>query len=261
MDDLRILTNDKPPKEQLKKLTDLVSRQEIAEFAQAINITWKIADNPNINWMRCSMAIQNNFKLFCNSWNEHIRLQYNEETAEEIAITTEDKSPEYLYCSGDFHPKELLIRCSEVQFYEGYEFEFLDETVQIEQILNENSSAQYLFSYQNKIVFLNKLEMDNLFLIEHFIKRHFEKTHLGAQLGFGSPIKFWNKSQFTLEQRLQKYYTNTVLVYKNNMYPFKFTKTRDGWRYLSLQGKLYWFTTEEMAYITSKLKLVQKQFP
>lgn len=76
MNNSYILTKDKSPKEQLKKLTNLVSRQEIAEFAQAINITWKSADNSNINWMRCSMAIQNNFSLFCNSWNEHVSLQY-----------------------------------------------------------------------------------------------------------------------------------------------------------------------------------------
>jgi hypothetical protein len=255
-----VLTNDKPPKEQLKNLTSVISRQEIAEFAQSVNITWKSTDNPNINWMRCSMAIQNNFDIFCNSWNEHLRLQYDEEIAEELAPTIEDESPEYLYCSGDFYPKELLVD-SETQFYEGYEFIFLGENTQIEQILNDNSEHHYLFSHNDKIVFLNKIEMSNIYLIECFIERHFEKTFLKSQSGFGNPIKFWSKSQYTPEQQLDKYYLNTVLTYKNTKYNYKFTKTRDGWRYLSLQGKLCWFTIKEMAYIASRLKLVQKQFP
>lgn len=261
MNDSYILTKDKPPKEQLKKLTNLASRQEIAEFAQAINITWKPADNSNINWMRCSMAIQNNFSLFCNSWNEHINLQYKNEIAEEVAVAIEDKSPEYLYHSGDFYPKELL-NISSAQFYEGYEFDFLGENTQIDRILNENSESQYFFSHKNKIVSLNNLEMNNLYLIEQFIKRGFVKTYLThAQVGFGNPVKFWNKSQYTLEQQLQKYYLDTVLVYKNEKYSFKFTKTKEGWRYLSLCGKLCWFTTKELDYIVSKLKLAQKQFP
>lgn len=80
--------------------------------------------------------------------------------------------------------------------------------------------------------------MDNLYLIEQFIKRGFEKTYLAhVQVGFGNPVKFWNKSQYTSEQQFQKYYLNTILVYKNEKYSFKFTKTKDGWRYLSLRDK------------------------
>lgn len=128
--------------------------------------------------------------------------------------------------------------------------------------MNENHDTQYLFNYKNKIVYLNNLEMNNLYLIEQFIKRGFEKTYLAhVQVGFGNPVKFWNKSQYTSEQQFQKYYLNTILVYKNEKYSFKFMKTKDGWRYLSLRGKLCWFTTMEMSYITSKLKLTQKQFP
>lgn len=83
MNDSCILTKDKPPKEQLKKLTNLISRQEIAKFAQAIGITWKPADNPNINWMRCSMALQ--------SYLESHNISDSTNTSNDTQKTQQDK--------------------------------------------------------------------------------------------------------------------------------------------------------------------------
>lgn len=261
MNKLIILTKDKPPKEQIKTLTNSVPRQEIVRFAKDIGITWKLTDNPNINWMRCSMAIQNQFELFCNSWNQYTNSQYTTEISKELAISTEDKSPEKLYISGDFQPHELLTHPLKSEFYVGSKFNFLEENIEIEGILNEKGHDEYLFSYENKIVSMNKLELNNIFLIESFIKRGFKKTFICSEIKHGNPIKFWNRNQYTLQQILEKYYLDTTLTYKNSKYSFKFLRTREGWRYLSLRGRLYWFTSEELAYIVSNLKLIQKQFP
>lgn len=267
MNQVYTFTNDKPPKEQLRELTEVVSKFDIINFAQSIGITWKPVDNPNINWMRCSMAIQNNFDTFKESWNNSAESEYSEEISAELVPTIEyeiakDKSPEYLYCSGDFQPKELLTSHLKANYSIGECFSFLFENVQIEQILEENSSHQYLFSYKDKIVFMNDLEMENCFLIEQFIKRGFEKTYLSnSKRGSGNPIKFWLSNQYSLEERLRCYYLDTILVYKNDNYQMSFTKTSHGWRYLSYNGKLYWFTNHEMAYIDSKFKLIQKRFP
>lgn len=261
MGDTYILTNDEPPKEQLKKLVQCTSRQDIAQFAKDININWKPTDNPNIDWMRASMAIQNNFELFKNSWNAHVELQYQEEISEELTPITEDKSPEYLYCSGDFQPKELLLHSETESAQVGDSFYFLEENVQIDQILGTTEAPQYVFSYQDKIVILNKLELNNLPLIESFIRTKFDKLYLNCSVGRGNPIRFWQKSQYSFEETLQEYYLDTVLVFKQDSHRLTFTKTRNGWRYLSFSGRLYWFSSQELAYIGSNLKLIQKQFP
>lgn len=258
MNNSYILTKDKPPKEQLKKLTNLASRQEIAEFAQAINITWKPTDNPNINWMRCSMAIQQNFDKFCDTWNTYIKTSYNTEASEELSATTEDKSPEYLYHSGDFQPFELLTHNLESI---PNSLKFCGEDVQIVETTTENYDGDYLFRYNNKIVSLSKLELYNFPLIKQYITRKFTKILIPCEFKSGNPIKFWKRNQYTQEQILDQYYYNTSLTYENSKLTFSFTKTKNGWRYLSLHGRLYWFTSEELAYITSELDLIKKQFP
>lgn len=252
------LTKDKPPKEQLKELTKIVSRQSLINFAKEAQIEWKSTENSNIEWMRCSMAIQQNFDKFCDTWNTYIKASYNTEASEELSATTEDKSPEYLYHSGDFQPFELLTH--NLESIPNY-LKFCGEDVQIAKAATENYDGDYFFRYKSKIVSLSKLELYNFPLIEQYITRKFAKILIPCEFKSGNPIKFWKRNQYTQEQILDQYYCDTLLTYENSKLTFSFTKTKNGWRYLSLHGRLYWFTSEELAYITSELDLIKKQFP